>query len=421
MTILLFASSAFLAMLSKVSTERLGSTVTVPLIPRVLTEESTSNSVEDRFQKMVYYGVVSVGTPPQRFLVVFDTGSGNLILPGGGCWSLACRRHRRFWKSASSTVQTTACSIHNGTRKNDVRINFATGHISGVCRKDKICVGGLCVSASFIEAQWETNNPFASFRYDGVMGLGLSSLAQSGNFSFMHQLSGEHSLKKPLFSVFLSEQGDETSEVTFGGVVKEHMASELFWVNVSGEIGYWEVKTDDITLNGRKQGLCQDCRFLVDTGTSKLAGPSGIMSQLTGILGVKSDCSNFKDLPKLGFIVGGRILSLDPSAYVRREAWGCSAKFMSVDIPPPKGPFFIFGIPFLQKYYTVYDETNRRVGFAVARHKGQVPEVLVEVDAPQEEVPQLNSTLAEAEQSLQSKPGSDGRFLAVAAQPAELP
>jgi hypothetical protein len=28
------------------------------------------------------------------------------------------------------------------------------------------------------------------------------------------------------------------------------------------------------------------------------------------------------------------------------------------------------GIPFLEKFYTVYDSVNRQVGFAVARHEG---------------------------------------------------
>jgi len=44
---------------------------------------------------------------------------------------------------------------------------------------------------------------------------------------------------------------------------------------------------------------------------------------------------------------------------------------MPLDVPPPKGPLFVFGVPFLQKFYTVYDEGNRRIGFGVAKHANQ--------------------------------------------------
>merc|ERR1719235_1371218 len=51
-----------------------------------------------------YFGIVSVGTPPQKFKVVFDTGSGNLLLPSTQCSDKACMKHQRFNASRSSSA-----------------------------------------------------------------------------------------------------------------------------------------------------------------------------------------------------------------------------------------------------------------------------------------------------------------------------
>merc|ERR1740129_1283504 len=131
---------------------------------------------------------------------------------------------------------------------------------------------------------------------------------------------------------------------------------------------------------------------------------------------------------------------------------------MNYNVPPPQDPIFVLGIPFLERYYTVYDEPNNRVGFAVAHHKGRMPEALVEADAPGSEVTQAKldvesqadgsntaviaspgasvqlkpdmeskadlevQSLAEVEQPkqlVQSKSGSSRSFLAAAAPLAE--
>jgi len=79
-------------------------------------------------------------------------------------------------------------------------------------------------------------------------------------------------------------------------------------------------------------------------------------------------------LPNLGFVIGENILNLNPQDYVDKGADGCEVSLMPLDVPPPNGPLFIFGDPFLRKYYTAYDSANRQVGFATARHEGMSEE-----------------------------------------------
>jgi len=160
----------------------------------------------------------------------------------------------------------------------------------------------------------------------------------------------------------------ESSEITFGNTKKEHMASEMFWQPVSKQTGYWQVQIQDITINNKAQQLCNDCQVAVDTGTSQLAGPTDVIEDLSKRLNVKSDCSTYKDLPDLGFIMGNNVLNLKPVDYVDKGPDGCEVSLMPLDVPPPNGPLFIFGDPFLRKYYTAYDRESNKVGFAAARH-----------------------------------------------------
>jgi len=99
-----------------------------------------------------------------------------------------------------------------------------------------------------------------------------------------------------------------------------------------------------------------------------LAGPTDVINDLSKRLDVKSDCSNYKKLPNLGFVIDEKIMNLQPQDYVDKGPDGCEVSLMALDVPPPNGPLFIFGDPFLRKFYTAYDSANKRVGFATARH-----------------------------------------------------
>jgi len=321
--------------------------------------------------KTAYYGKLEIGTPRQTFTVVFDTGSGNLMLPSTFCQSRACTMHRRFDRKASATAEdfeADGSPSRKGAARDQITVTFGTGEISGVFVQDDVCIGSLCTNMRFVGATDETDDPFTSFNFDGVLGLALPQMSQGPEFSIMDRLVSSEALKRPVFSVFLSDSEMESSEITFGDVKSERMASEMFWVPVSRPTGYWQVRIGDVTINNQRQTLCTDCQVAVDTGTSQLAGPTHVINDLSRRLNVKSDCSNYHELPDLGFVMGEHVLNLKPQDYVDKGNEGCEVSLMPLDVPPPNGPLFIFGDPFLRKYYTAYDRENNRIGFAVASH-----------------------------------------------------
>jgi len=329
-------------------------------------------------QASEYYGQVSVGSPPQTFMVVFDTGSGNLLLPSKECTDEACSDHKRYDAGLSATSMQVAFAdkpaqpvAADGTR-DIVTITFGTGEMSGVYVRDDICLGAgnVCSKVDFVAATDESDEPFSLVPFDGIFGLSLPQMAEGPAFSVLDQLVEAGVLQEGLFAVFFGNDGED-SEITFGMYRPENAASDVFWAPVT-QPGYWQVQMDDMMIGDEHQAVCtgpRKCQVAVDTGTSLLAGPSEVVHMLISGLKVAEDCSNLHSLPDLRFVVAGHVMSLSPEDYVTQSANVCTLGLMSLDIPPPKGPLFIFGDPFLRKYYTIYDRKNLRVGFAVARHK----------------------------------------------------
>eukprot|EP00930_Biecheleria_cincta_P045337 TRINITY_DN31257_c0_g1_i1.p1 TRINITY_DN31257_c0_g1~~TRINITY_DN31257_c0_g1_i1.p1 ORF type:complete len:636 (+),score=122.36 TRINITY_DN31257_c0_g1_i1:103-2010(+) len=313
--------------------------------------------------KTAYWGSVKVGTPPQEFSVIFDTGSGNLILPTTSCTSAGCRSHKKYSPSASSTSKT----VRNENGEDSTQITFGTGDITGDFYEDKFCIGdGLCSDIRFIGSTEQSASPFSHTPFDGILGLGFKDLSMGNNFNILDDMYAAGTLPGGQFSVFLTEDG--SSEITFGGFKQEQLASEVVWAPVTHE-SYWQVAVKDITFDNTDTKLCgaQGCQVAVDTGTSMLAGPPSLVSALQEKLSPKDDCSDFDALPKIGFRLGNKILNLAPEDYMDRDANGCSFSLMPLDVPPPRGPLFIFGDPFLRRFVTIYDKSGPSVGFAVAK------------------------------------------------------
>jgi phytepsin len=84
-----------------------------------------------------YFGVIGLGTPPQNFTVIFDTGSSNLWVPSSKCYfSIACYLHPKYKSSKSNTYKA------DGEK---CQISYGSGAISGFFSNDDVLVGDLVV------------------------------------------------------------------------------------------------------------------------------------------------------------------------------------------------------------------------------------------------------------------------------------
>ncbi|PKI48874.1 hypothetical protein CRG98_030722, partial [Punica granatum] len=84
-----------------------------------------------------YYGEIGIGTPPQNFTVIFDSGSSNLWVPSSKCiLSVACYFHSRYKSGQSRTYQKNGKSAS---------IKYGTGAVSGFFSNDDAIVGDLVV------------------------------------------------------------------------------------------------------------------------------------------------------------------------------------------------------------------------------------------------------------------------------------
>lgn len=78
-----------------------------------------------------YYGTIEIGTPPQEFTVIFDTGSSNTWIPSKKCHSLACYLHSRYDSSESETYKKDS---------REFAIRYGSGAVEGFISKVKIII-----------------------------------------------------------------------------------------------------------------------------------------------------------------------------------------------------------------------------------------------------------------------------------------
>lgn len=223
--------------------------------------------------QMLDFSEIAIGTPPQTFKVILDTGSSNLWIPGSSCTSIACFLHTKYDSSASSTYK------QNGS---EFEIRYGSGSLSGFVSQDVVHIGDMSIEhQDFAEATSEPGLAFAFGRFDGILGLGYDTISVNRIVPPFYSMVNLGLLDDPVFSFYLGDSangdGDE-SEVCLGGINENHYAGNITRIPLRRK-AYWEVAIDALKFGDDTVEL-ENTGAILDTGTSLIAVPSTIAELL---------------------------------------------------------------------------------------------------------------------------------------------
>ncbi|KAE8728691.1 Aspartic proteinase A2 [Hibiscus syriacus] len=249
-----------------------------------------------------YYGEIAIGTPPQKFTVIFDTGSSNLWVSSAKChFSAACYLHSKYKASESKTYKKNGKSA---------AIQYGTGAVSGFFSYDDVQVGDLVVEdQEFIEATKEPGITFFVARFDGILGLGFKEIPVGNAVPVWYNVIKQGLIKDPVFSFWLNSNVEEEvgGEIVFGGVDPNHYR---------GKHTYVPFNMGDVLIGEKPTGYCAGgCAAIADSGTSLIAGPMTVIAMINREIGATGVAQPKKICSQIG------LCTFDGARGVRSEWW----------------------------------------------------------------------------------------------------
>ncbi|KAF8317956.1 acid protease [Clavulina sp. PMI_390] len=364
-----------------------GSTVTIPVQKRTSGDKTSAKDLVERDRnRLASYNertlekrwernglgynqdssyIAKVQICSQTFKLVIDTGSSNL------------------WAGAGAKV-ASSCGTPAGGK---FAVSYGSGKVSGIEKTGPVSYGGITIAKqSFGSASEATgfNN------VDGIIGFGPVDLTEetvSGLKTvptFMNNLYKQHKIPTEVVGMYFApEKGSDTDdangEITLGGVdSKKHTGTITYFPKstTSPYSRYWGIATAGLTYGSTP--LQGHANAIVDTGTTLIQIPASAYAEFIKTAGGEADQSTgvtrFKTAPtkNFNFKIGSVNYPLTPAQYLVPAAQykyfglpsGYHYSWIVNGGPNTADVNFIIGQKFLENYYSVYDTTNSRIGFA---------------------------------------------------------
>ncbi|KAI5986037.1 aspartic peptidase domain-containing protein [Pisolithus orientalis] len=316
-----------------------------------------------------YIAAVGVGSPATTYKLIVDTGSSNT------------------WVGSGTPYKVTSTSVNTGEL---VSVTYGSGSFSGTEYTDTITLGSLTITKQSIGVASKSSG-FPGV--DGILGIGPEDLTEG-------TLTNEPSTEIPTVTQNLYTEGKIPAEIvsvsfepitstssmngelTFGGVDSSKYSGTLNYTpltTTSPASYYWGIN-ESIAYGSTT--ILPTTAGIVDTGTTLILIATNAFNEYKSLTGAVSDpatgllritTSQYNALQNLYFNINGVTYTLTPNGQIWPRSLnayvGGSSSYVYLivnDIGSKSGSGldFINGQTFLERFYSVFDTTNSRVGFA---------------------------------------------------------
>ncbi|GAA5814389.1 hypothetical protein MFLAVUS_007885 [Mucor flavus] len=218
-----------------------------------------------------YHGEISVGSPPQKFNVIFDTGSSDLWVVSSKCESDICSSHTKFDYHQSTTYNSDKERGDEDEEEEDeedeeaekIQVHYGTGSMQGNLGRDtvRLANGAIEIKNQVIADAYTLSRDFIGTPFHGIFGLGLAGLSSSQHDPPFQSIIDQNLIDKPIFGIYSQHNA---GEIDFGGVDTSRFEGEISYVD-NIDTSYWMMSVDKFEFQD-KEFLSR--KAIIDSGST---------------------------------------------------------------------------------------------------------------------------------------------------------
>lgn len=329
------------------------------------------------FELMQYSGYVKIGSDLTNFQVIFDTGSSYLWVASSECTSCISSGLTQFFDCSSSS----SCD----NLDSQMTVSYGTGSLKGTFVEDNVQIGDYTAEDQNLLTVTEVSD-FESFESNGILGLGSTTLA-GGVATLIDNLKSQGEISNRIFSFYLGGRNDSyLPQFTLDGYDDRLIqnGSNITYCSVVDRY-YWAVSLGEIIVKGSKSNKTaykpsklMPYTAIIDSGTSLFVVDTSTYNNLLTYLNLYVSCSKWQDYilclsnnltlyPDIVVNLCGTEFVLSPEDYLMTYY----EYYLVLFEASSDSDYFILGDTFMRKFYTVFDQENNTIGFAVAARGGE--------------------------------------------------